>query len=390
MKKAALVLLCVVFLVSCILLPPAAAVEVGGQTVIFTIVNDSLAPLRLDTMPFFSGGLLYVPYTVFTDYFGVVSISNTRDNLFLLSNENSTLFFHTDTGGCYDRNGTTYTHSILWHGGQLFVPAQFVSSTFNLMCSYYGSSGVVRIKDINSSHTDAFTITALSSDMDTALAALEAAAAQNPSETEETPEPVFVPFALCFCFTGIDDENTPALFDRLSRLGIRAAFFVTAEEILENEALVRRIYVEGHTIGLLAPVDAEQTADEMVAALDDANRALDRVLNLKSRVVLIREGSNSPAFTDEMRDALRENGYRYWDAFLPDDAFAPELSAEECYALLEQEMMGVATTTVLSLSCSARDMLLLDSVRTFLREHECTVYSIDEIVTPVNFHADMW
>ena len=40
MKKAALVLLCVVFLVSCILLPPAAAVEVGGQTVIFTIVND--------------------------------------------------------------------------------------------------------------------------------------------------------------------------------------------------------------------------------------------------------------------------------------------------------------------------------------------------------------
>ena len=38
---------------------------VSAADLYFTSVNDNLLPLMADTMPLWSGGQLYVPYTVF-------------------------------------------------------------------------------------------------------------------------------------------------------------------------------------------------------------------------------------------------------------------------------------------------------------------------------------
>lgn len=388
MKKAACVLLAALFVLGVMLTPSASAVEIGGQTVIFTIVNSTLAPLRSDTMPFFSSGLLYVPYTVFTDYFGIVSISNTRDNLFLLSDENNTLFFNTSGGGCYDRAGKTYNYSIVYRGGLLFVPVTFVSSAFGLVSTYSAPSSVVRIRNGSSSYTDAFVIAALSANMAIALKALEASApVQTPDEPEE---PQFVPFDLYLLFTDIGGEGTEDVLGTLSRFGLHAAFFATEREILENEALIRRIYVEGHTIGLIAPCSAEDSVQTMLDALAAGNAALDRVLNLKTRLVLIEQGSNASTFTEEMRQALQTHGYRYWDRMLPGEGIEENADADRWLEGLTAQFMEVTSTTVLGLSCTARSPALIEGVRAFVRENDCSFLSIDDIISPVNYHGDMW
>lgn len=365
------------------LVPCAGAAEVNGQTVIFTVVNNTLAPLRSDTMPFISDGMLYVPYTVFTENFGVVSIYNSRDNLLILSNEDKTLFFNTVDGGCYDRDGKTYAYNTSSYNGQAYVPAVFVSSVFNLLCGYYPNSSVVRIKDITSSYSDTYLISMLQAEMDAALEVFQ-------EEMAREQEPEFVPFDVYFCFSGALGESTGYVLDALAAEGIKAAFFVTAEDILANEALVRRIYVEGHTLGLTLSQALTQDVEAMTAAFDLANETFDRVLNQKTRLVMIPGGSNVETFTQAHRNALRENGYRYWDNMLSPDAIRENTGAARVVNDICDKLLGVSATTVIGFGYETQAAQALSGIHAFLEEHGCTIRSIHELASPVNFHADLW
>src|SRR5262245_35801576 len=48
---------------------------------------------------------------------------------------------------------------------------------------------------------------------------------------------------------GPDPEHTPRILDQLSRLGVRATFFVVGERAAAHPDLVKRIVNEGHEIG---------------------------------------------------------------------------------------------------------------------------------------------
>ena len=66
---------------------------------------------------------------------------------------------------------------------------------------------------------------------------------------------------------------------------IRAGFFLTENQFLENRELVRSIYAAGHTIGLTV----EEGEADIEAALKAANHAMDQVLFCKSVQVLLPE-----------------------------------------------------------------------------------------------------
>ncbi len=383
MKRFFSILWMVAFAVVLALMPFAGAVEVNGQTVIFTIVNNTLASLRSDTMPFISDGMLYVPYTVFTENFGVVSIYNSRDNLLILSNENQTLFFNTVNGGCYDRNGETYTYTTISHNGQAYVPAVFVSGVFNLLCGYYPDTSVVRIKDVTSSYSDSRLISMLQEDMNAALKTFQ-------EEAVQEPEPEFVPFDVYFCFSGSLGETTGYVLDTLAAEGIHAAFFVTAEDILANEALIRRIYVEGHTLGLTLAEAITEDAQAMVEAFDLANEALDQVLNLKTRLVMIPGGSNVETFTQAHRDALRDGGYRYWDSMLSVEGIGENIGATRVVTDVCDRLLDVSATTVIGFGYETQVAQALPGIYAFLNGHGCALRTIHELANPINFHADLW
>jgi len=364
-------------------LSPASAVEVDGYDVIFTIINNDLAPLRTDTMPTVVDGMLYLPYSIFTGNFGIMSIYNSRDNLLILSNENKTLFFSTTDGGCYDRDGTTYNYSARTINGQSYVPAVFVSSIFGLLCSYYPISSVVRVKDTSISYTDNYLISSLADEMQTALD-------EYIESVKQAEEPELVPFDLYFAFSGALGQETETLLDVLEELGIHAAFFLTQADILANEALVRRIYVAGHTLGLLCEAEALTDPETMLAAFDDANHALDRVLNQKTRLVMIPGGSNAEVFTESHREALRTGGYRYWDSTLSPELVEEDTTSADVLEALTERFMDVTATTVLCMDYAPQYIGAIPGICAFLKEHACTILMIDALRTPVNFHADLW
>ena len=382
MKKkrlAAIILTCILLICPAL---PASALEVNGHTVIFTVLNNTLAPLRLDTMPALIGGTMYVPYTLFSENFGLGAVYNSRDGLLALSNPQKGLAFDLNNGGCYDSNFQNYSYSAIRRNGTVYVPASFVSSNFSLLCTYYSDSSVLRIKDITSSYSDSLLITMLGSDMDRALEDFKAATAGD-------DEPEINPFDIYFLFSGALCEGTDEVLDALSEAGIKAMFFVTADDIIANEALVRRIYVEGHVLGVTAEEKPEPGKPMLLRArLDEANAALDRVLNLKTRLASIPGGSDSEDFTQEHRTLILEGGYRCWDSLLSFESPEPEENAEKTADAIFQQMTSVTSPTVLGLGYGDKTPDVLRLVLDFLKEHECTVLSAGELVSPINLTGE--
>ena len=62
MKRKAAALLAAVFLLLETVCVPSLAVE----NVYFTAINDNVMPMNDETMPFWSGGFLYIPISIFS------------------------------------------------------------------------------------------------------------------------------------------------------------------------------------------------------------------------------------------------------------------------------------------------------------------------------------
>ena len=133
---------------------PAAAANLY-----FTGINDSVAPLTSSSMPYWSGGTLYVPYTVFDANQNGVGVSlglytsyNHRSHIVTIFNLKQMLVFDLERGTCRDdMTGAAYDAQAVMRYGKPYVPLYVVCSVFGLEYSYnqlsYISQGyLVRIK----------------------------------------------------------------------------------------------------------------------------------------------------------------------------------------------------------------------------------------------------
>lgn len=113
-----------------------SAVIVNGQWVIFTIANDELLPLSYNTMPYMYNSVLYVPYSVFTDYLGLRSVYNAEEEVLILGNSERTLFYDMKNETAYDDEDYGYARQALIYNGFIYVPARFTAEFFGLTYSY--------------------------------------------------------------------------------------------------------------------------------------------------------------------------------------------------------------------------------------------------------------
>lgn len=104
----------------------------------FTSINDSVALLTSDTMPFWSGGILYVPYTVFDSAKNGIGVSlglsasyNQDSGIATVYNlKQQMLSFDLNTGICRDdMTGTTYSARAVMRSGKPYLP-------LNMVCSF--------------------------------------------------------------------------------------------------------------------------------------------------------------------------------------------------------------------------------------------------------------
>lgn len=307
-KRAAALALCAL-LVFRLAVPPAEAAE---EDVYFIAVQEYVLPLSDGTMPFWYGGYLYIPSTIFT---GVVRDALDISQTYNSAQKRVVLYTGLRSGGrsilfdlgknyAYDKDGNSYYPGAILRGGVPYVPASVVAKVFDLQYS---------ITEVNHGHLVWLRFPSFGlSDRDFANAASFSMAecyntyrrskeeTRDPAGDAETGSGVEIEGrSIYLCLEAGD--TTEALLDVLDRYGAQAAFFCTADFLREHGDLLRRMAATGQSVGILADAaDPSRTVEEQ---LEEGNRALALATCGKTRLAMIQNGN------DQALQAARDAGY---------------------------------------------------------------------------------
>lgn len=301
---------------------------------LFVAVNDSI-PLTLSALPYSASGTLYVPYTVFDAVPGGVNQAyNATEQTFVLFTRDRRMIFDLEAGTVVDEEQKSSKLATAYKNGILYIPLKSCCSHFGLSAVMLESTGgypVLRFTTGSEVYDDTLFIEKAENLIAYRISQLSGEQEQEPPVTPDTPSrpetppappeppeevPVLIPATVYPAFTGVTEMDSVCRL--LENHGLYGAFFLTEAEIRDNAELVRMLYVSGHKLGVT--VSPEQT--DIPAALRAANAALDELLNVKTLMALLPEGSEAP------------DGYRV--LFAP----AEPLSAEEA-ALVQTPQLFV-------------------------------------------------
>ena len=347
-RRVVPLLLAVVLVLSLSPMPASAA------TLYFTAVNNSVAPLTSDTMPFWSGGTLYVPYSIFDASLNKIGVglglytSYNRDTRTVtLFNLRQTLIFDLNSGTCRDDvTGTTYISRAIMRGGRPYLALSTVCSHFDLEYSYNQLPDVpqgylVRIKSSDTVMSDADFIDAAKNVISNRLReytqSLNPAESTDPGSNPSTPS---IPGGNTPA--GKDDpaaslafrcETAAGLTDILDALGEskRCAVFFLTPQLLEEGDLARRILGGGHSVGILAD------SGEALPLLEQGGLALERAACARTTL----------AYAPGQRESLEERGWVCWQETVllhPDDTVNPNTFASGAVRRLGKQDQAVCLT----------------------------------------------
>lgn len=289
---------------------PAAAANLY-----FTGINDSVAPLTSSSMPYWSGGTLYVPYTVFDANQNGVGVSlglytsyNHRSHIVTIFNLKQMLVFDLERGTCRDdMTGAAYDARAVMRYGKPYVPLYVVCSVFGLEYSYnqlsYISQGyLVRIKSADAVLDDGLFIDRARELINNRLR--DYTQSLSPAETTPTvpvspsgpPEVDGSNVATYLAFRCESADGLPAILNTLDGTGQYALFFLAPQVIEEEGGLVRRILGTGHSVGILAREGEEE-------AISRGRLALEELAHTRTTLAYVPDGA---------RAGLEEQGWVCW------------------------------------------------------------------------------
>ena len=317
-KKIAAWILCVlmVFQLSA---PPSAK---AADYVYFVAVGENILPLSDKTMPFWSGGYLYIASSIITgsvrDILDISCIRNQNQKRLVLYSvkDAESLFFEWEKDYATDKEGNVYYPGAIYKNGEVFVPAALVARLFGLQYSVTAVSTAVDGEAVKgdlvwlrqpghilsaSVFADAATSGAIPERYADYMKSKRAQEVE--SDTAAAPEDgVEVEGRRIYlCLTAGEDAS--ALMDQLDQYQAQAAFFCTPEFMEENGALLRRMTATGQSIGILA--DADDPDRTVLEQLSAANQVLEEATFGKTRLVRVQNGM------EEDFQAVRDAGYRF-------------------------------------------------------------------------------
>lgn len=303
----------------------------AAEDVFFVAVNDTIPLTLTGVAPYYSSGGLFVPYTVFDAAPGGVACAyNESEQTFVLFTRARRLVFDLSAQTVTDEEGNSSTTSVSYRGGVLYVPLGICASHFALSTSLLTSSGgytVLRFTTGSQVYEDSLFIEKAENLISYRVAQLEQpdepVTPVTPGRTDppvvKQPEPETPAVEPAVCYLAITDAaGMQAAADVLAGQNLRAAFFLTQQEIEENPALVRALFVAGHTLG----VTAEEDAQDLSAAFDAANEALCEVLLCKTVLALTKTAPEEPI-----------TGYRVISAAVAEEQTTPEPGSTQLLAL---------------------------------------------------------
>ncbi len=285
-KRICLLLLVAVLLIT--MVPPVHAVE----NLCFVAVNDTIpTTLKKNGIPYYTNSRLYIPFTAFNaSPNGVGASYNVEKNTFVLYNAYETLLFDLEKDAYSNTAGDEFEVEVAYRSGMLYVPASVVSHFGLYVTLLFSHDGypIIRFTNGDQVYDDGMfvaqaesLITRAAQEYENELAAQTWRPVVEPDDPEpEPPEPA-APIEVYPAFKG--EAVSRHTLDRLAVHNVRAAFFLTEAQILQEKGLVRAIYAAGHTIGLTVSPEDPDARD----ALLRANDALDTVLFFRSALALL-------------------------------------------------------------------------------------------------------
>ena len=293
-------------------------VPVSAANLYFTAVNDSVLPLTSDTMPSWSGGVLYVPYTAFDAELNGIGVSlglyasyNRNAGAVTLFSLRDRLVFDMNSGVCRDdRTGTTYPSKAIMRNGRPYLALNMVCSFFDLEYSYIQLDNIpqgylVRIKSPDAVMDDAGFIDRARELINNRLReytqSLSSAETTTPVSPVSPPAPAEVgkeetAAYLAFCCRQADGLS--AVLNAMDGTGRYAVFFLTPQLLEQEGGLVRRILGTGHSIGILTDGEGEAAPQ-----LERGGRALEAAAHARTTLACVPAGQ---------RGALEDGGWICW------------------------------------------------------------------------------
>lgn len=286
------------FLCLLLLLPMAQAALADSTGVCFTATNDDLQPLSAMTV--YISGAAYVPASVFSA-FGVYMSYFESKSTAMLSNASKLIFFELTTGNSYDSADQTYSVSAAFKNGQVYVPVAWMCGYFGLSYSLIpgnGNGDIMRIKNGSQYLTDSVFLEAASTSMRiqyNEYYGKTTPASPQPSQSVKPSDPGAA--SLSLSFLGLPEA---ALLDNLASYGVKACFFLTAEDAAQSPELIRTLIGAGHNVGIYCAYAVESECASAAELIFEA---------AQTRPTLLYSAS---AIAQEAEEYAKADGYAYF------------------------------------------------------------------------------
>jgi hypothetical protein len=356
--------------------------SLAAVTPYFIATNDTLLPFNESTMPFVSGGNILVPDSVFGGV-GVWSVSDVDLELVWLYRGNRFVDFNTATGEVQDQDGNILNWpSARRVGRSFYVPVRQVCEHFGLTLQIlevphnvipYERMRVIRIVS-NSTVSGATFIGQNERALRNAYNDYYTPVAPPPQppllpeEPDELP-PDYSTITIYLSFFDISAGSAEEILNVLESQVVsnhQTCFFVSADDILMNPDVIRRISGSGHVIGIWLDEGTYEEYLETSALLFEA---------AKVRTVLVSsdESTETAVLTADEHDLI------FWGG-------SQNIAGHDALTIAGAVAMLPADNDARSnmmFSCSENAALVLPGLYTHLRVNEFMIARINETVEPI-------
>ena len=292
-RKLAALLLCLLLVFQMSAVPSEAA-----GTVYFTAVNKNVLSLSDATMPFWSGGYLYVPSTIFTGVgrdLGVSYYPNIAKQTVLLYVDDtiySSLVFDLNKDYAIDNEGNMYFQKPIQRGGVIFLPISLIARCFGLLYSTVevDRGYLVWVRNPDMDMEERYFADAARSRMDYEYSQYLRNQGTAAEETvpEQSEPSVVTGQRIYLSMEAAESAAVSSLLDTLDRYDAQTAFYCTAGFLEEAGDLLRRMSAAGQAIGLIADAADDRPVTEQLEA---GNRLLSQAASVKTRLAWIRNAT---------------------------------------------------------------------------------------------------
>ena len=361
---------------------------VSAADLYFTAINERIEYLTSDTMPFWSGGVLYVPYTLFdknlnstqTDLGITVSYnSRTKTSVTLYNLRQQMLTFDLVSGNCRDElTGEVFPYRAVMRNGKPYLPLEMVCSFFGLSWSYntlpdFPQSYLVRIMTDDVVLDDATFIGSAGYLLERRLQAYTQSLSPGETTTttpgtsavpgdeigkEEEVTPTNIPTYLAIRCES--EDSILSILNTLDTAGRYGAFFLTPELLESQGDLVRRMLGTGHSVGILAMGETQKETEQL---LEQGQYALEQLALTRTTLAYVPQDQSS---------ALEQEGWVCWDETILLEPSSSVSASSYCNRIMNR-LEGRNLVTYLTLSGDADGARILSTLLQQLSEEHFVV-----------------